>query len=73
MIEFIREGDLCQVLKVSSGTALKIRNEDSTFPAMRTLYGDVRGWLSNELEEWLLNRPVGDPRATRNPKGRKRA
>lgn len=57
MLEVLRESDLCERLKVSPNTARKIRRGDPTFPRRVVIFGDVEGWLSEEVEEWLRRRP----------------
>lgn len=56
-MEVLREEHLCEKLKVSPNTARKIRREDKTFPRRVVICGDVEGWLSEEVEEWLRKRP----------------
>lgn len=57
-MEVLREEDLCAKLKVSPNTARKIRKADASFPPRRKIFGDVCGWLSSEIDEWLLSRPL---------------
>jgi len=63
-MEVLRERHLCEKLKVSPNTARKIRREDPTFPKARVIVGDVEGWLSEEIEAWLRQRPVA-PKSVR--------
>ena len=55
-MEVLRENDLCAKLKVSPNTARKIRKKDPTFPRRVVIFGDVEGWLSPEIDAWLLKR-----------------
>lgn len=59
-IEVLREADLCQKLKVCPNTARKIRRKDPTFPPRRKIIGDIEGWLSSEVDAWLMDRPLSD-------------
>ncbi len=56
-MEVLRENDRCAKLKVSPNTARKIRKKDPTFPRRVVIFGDVEGWLSAEVEDWLCKRP----------------
>ena len=57
MVEVLREKDLCARLKVSRETLRKIRTVETGFPQRRRIFGDVRGWLSPEIDAWLQARP----------------
>ena len=56
-MEVLRENDLCAKLKVSPNTARKIRKQDKSFPRRVVIFGEVEGWLSVEVDEWLSKRP----------------
>jgi len=58
-VRVLRPKDLPAVLGVSRDTAWRIsRRED--FPLPRRIYGEVYGWLSEEIDTWLRARPVSD-------------
>ena len=55
----IRPKDLGKVLGCCRDTARKIAKSPD-FPAPRKVYGDIYGWLSEEVDQWLRSRPKGD-------------
>lgn len=56
-LKLLREVALAEKIGISRETLRKIRREDKSFPRPRTVVGDVYGWLSNEVDQWLLKRP----------------
>ena len=56
----LREQALAAKLGVHRDTLRKIRREAVDFPRPRQIVGGVNGWLSSEVDKWLLSRPPAE-------------
>jgi predicted DNA-binding transcriptional regulator AlpA len=56
-VTIIRAQGLPKKLGCGRETALKIRQSDPTFPRRVKIFGGVEGWRSDEVDEWIRNRP----------------
>lgn len=59
-LKLLRGKALAEKLGVSLETVRKIRMTERGFPKPRQVSGEVYGWLSSEVDEWLESRPVAD-------------
>ena len=70
---FIDLPTLADVLALSESTIQKLTREDTSFPRPRQLSVRRVGWLTSEIEQWALARPISDllpPENTGAKKGR---
>jgi len=70
---FIDLATLANVLALSESTIQKLTREDINFPKPRQLSERRVGWLTSEIEQWAVARPISDllpPENTGAKKGR---
>lgn len=56
-IKLILEKECREITGLSRVTRWRLENEEK-FPARRQISKNRVGWLSNELDEWMQNRPT---------------
>jgi len=60
-VRVLSQVNLTEILGVSVATIRRIRKDpDANFPPQRDFGAGVKGWVYEEIREWVRSRPVAD-------------
>ena len=63
MVRYLRAPEVVQRVGLSETTIWR-KEKQGDFPRRRRLSGNIVGWRSDEIEEWIESRPAADAGAT---------
>ncbi len=63
IVKFLRTNQLIEKVGLSRSTIWRLESQGK-FPKRRQIGPGAVGWLEEEIEQWMLNRPVAENRAS---------